>query len=363
MMKKILLTIVAFLSVPLLWAQTNFRSLSFEEALVAAKQEKKMVFIDFYTDWCGPCKMMARQTFPLKEVGDYMNNTFVCLKLNAEKEGKELAARFEVKAYPTFTILDADGKKVNEVRGFMDGKAFLEKMKYTMNPDMSPERMAQRYAAGERTPELVNNYALHKMEQEKEKEGFEIVDSYFQSLTDAQRLLKENAFLFTRYTFQLNDAKGRFMVNHRNEFDASVQEAINEKIGRLYRTELITYFSGYRRQSNQYKEEEYQTLKKEIIDLGLDKTYQLQPMFTLIEARQTCDDAAYVDLCAKEYSNLADNDRGLLIINLPRLIDTEDVAVLKKMSQLIRSKLSEMSVNNILMAGRVLSSIEGKINQ
>ena len=97
--------------------------------------------------------------------------------------------------------------------------------------------------------------------------------------------------------------------------------------------------------------------------MGLDKTYQLQPMFTLIEARQTCDDAAYVDLCAKEYSNLADNDRGLLIINLPRLIDTEDVAVLKKMSQLIRSKLSEMSVNNILMAGRVLSSIEGKINQ
>ena len=49
--------------------------------------------------------------------------------------------------------------------------------------------------------------------------------------------------------------------------------------------------------------------------MGLDKTYQLQPMFTLIEARQTCDDAAYVDLCAKEYSNLADNDRGLLIIN------------------------------------------------
>ena len=74
-------------------AQTNFRSISFDEALKVAANENKLVFIDFYTDWCGPCKKMAREVFPQKEVGDFMNAKFVNLKLNAEKEGQELAAR------------------------------------------------------------------------------------------------------------------------------------------------------------------------------------------------------------------------------------------------------------------------------
>ena len=91
-------------------AQTDFRSISFDEALKVAAQENKLVFIDFYTDWCGPCKKMAREVFPQKMVGDFMNAKFVNLKLNAEKEGKELAARYKVNAYPTFIILDTKGE-------------------------------------------------------------------------------------------------------------------------------------------------------------------------------------------------------------------------------------------------------------
>lgn len=52
------------------------------------------MFVDFYTDWCGPCKVMARDVFPQKQVGDFFNAKFVCLKLNAEKEGRELAKLF-----------------------------------------------------------------------------------------------------------------------------------------------------------------------------------------------------------------------------------------------------------------------------
>ena len=71
-------------------AQTQFRDLSFEEALATAAKEKKQVFIDFYTDWCGPCKNMAKNVFPQVSVGNYMNKNFVCVKYNAEKEGKEI---------------------------------------------------------------------------------------------------------------------------------------------------------------------------------------------------------------------------------------------------------------------------------
>lgn len=67
------------------FAQTNFRNITVDEAIELSKKENKLIFIDFYTDWCGPCKMMAKNVFPQKHVGDYFNANFICLKLNAEK--------------------------------------------------------------------------------------------------------------------------------------------------------------------------------------------------------------------------------------------------------------------------------------
>lgn len=362
-MKKTLICLllcVIGLSAP---AQTNFRHIAFDEAVAAAKNEGKMIFIDFFTDWCGPCRRMANEVFPQKEVGDFMNQKFVCVKYNAEKEGKQLAARFEVKAYPTFIILNDQEEVQAEIKGAMDGPDFIAKISANLNPDMSPARMEEHYKAGIRTPELVNNYAFYKMEQGKEKEGFKIIDDYFASLTDAQRLSAPNAFIFTRYTMNTDDVKGKFMVDHRNEFDPAVRDAINERVEKLYNAALIGYFSGYILSTNKYKEDEYQALKKKIQGLSPDMGSKYAPMFRFIECRVNNDDATFMTMCENEYNTLDASAQGILIMNMSRLINTDDKEILGRESRFIRSHLSTLDGTTISLAGRLLYDIESKLDK
>ena len=71
-MMCLVLSVMAF-------AQTgvDFQHLTFDEALAKAKAEKKLVFVDCYTTWCGPCKMMTTKIFPMKEAGEFFNPRFV----------------------------------------------------------------------------------------------------------------------------------------------------------------------------------------------------------------------------------------------------------------------------------------------
>ena len=80
---------------------------TFDEALSEAKKENKMLFVDCYTSWCGPCKMMATKVFTQDKVGEYFNARFVSIKIDMEKgEGPAMKDKFGVKAFPTFLFLD-----------------------------------------------------------------------------------------------------------------------------------------------------------------------------------------------------------------------------------------------------------------
>ena len=362
MKKLILLTMILVVGMTT-FAQTKFRELSWQEAIETAKRERKMVFVDFYTDWCGPCRTMSRDVFPQKQVGEYFNGKFVCLKLDAEKGGRDLAKRFNVTAYPTFIVVDTNGKVRAELRGAMNAGKFVAKMEEALNPEYAPDRLAARYASGDRAPDLVNRYALYLMEQKKETEGFKVVNDYYASLTDAQRLEAQNSFLFTRYSQDLRDEKVIFMVEHRNDFDGSVRKLILDKIEHLYNLELGRYFSGYMFREGVYKEEDYQALKRKVQELGLVEKNRYEPMFRLIEGRVKEDDAAFLKLCRENFEALSSTTRNLLIMNMTRLVQSDDPEVLQQMSKFVRTYLNVLPPAVVSFAGRMLDDIESKIKK
>jgi len=84
--------------------------------------------IDFYTDWCGWCKRLDRDTFPDKTVIKLLQN-FIPLKLNAERAGRSLARRYGVRGYPTILFLDHKGKLIGRIGGYLKPGPFANALK------------------------------------------------------------------------------------------------------------------------------------------------------------------------------------------------------------------------------------------
>lgn len=103
-----------------------FATLSFESALEKAKKEKKLVFVDFFTTWCGPCKMLDKTTWQDPKVIKWLTENTIPLKIDAEKE-VELAKRYGVRAYPTMAFIKPDGKILDVIIGYHPPEKFLPK--------------------------------------------------------------------------------------------------------------------------------------------------------------------------------------------------------------------------------------------
>ena len=104
-----------------------FDKITFKEALAKAENEDKLIFIDAYTVWCGPCKIMARNSFPNREVGELYNANFINLKIDMERgEGVGIGKTYNVMAYPTLLIVNSKGKVINKTIGMKSTEQLIE---------------------------------------------------------------------------------------------------------------------------------------------------------------------------------------------------------------------------------------------
>ncbi len=184
-MKKLLLALLVGLSASAIGLAQGIEFFhgSLDEALRKAKAEEKLVFMDCFTSWCGPCKRMAAQTFPDPEVGAFFNENFVCLKKDMEKEdGPELADRFVITSYPSLLFLDTEGKIMQKKVGAMSPDALIEAAKKVIGKTDQLSDYTKLYEEGKREPEVILGYV--KVLIRSGKPSLKIVNDYLKTQKD-----------------------------------------------------------------------------------------------------------------------------------------------------------------------------------
>ena len=174
----------------------------FSDALAQAKKENKTIFMDAYTTWCGPCKMMSKSTFTDSEVATLFNQTFVNLKMDMEKgEGPELLQRYGIVAYPTLLFLNGDGAVVHKALGFHDAGQFLTLGRTALAGEQTVGTWAARYEKGEREAAFLKQYA-QILAEAFDNQRFKVADEYL--ATQSNWKTPENLGFIYQFTEGVN---------------------------------------------------------------------------------------------------------------------------------------------------------------
>jgi len=186
-MKKLSIFSALFIGAFALAQGIKFEESNFTAVLAKAKKENKLVFIDAYTTWCGPCKLMAKNIFPQKTVGDYYNSHFINAKIDMEKgEGIEIAKKYNVKAFPTYLFVDGNGELVHRTLGYVEENDFIQFAKDAGDPSKRLTALKQKFEDGEKDPEFLKNLASLMMYNDAEFAG-RVMERYFSSKKELDR--------------------------------------------------------------------------------------------------------------------------------------------------------------------------------
>lgn len=112
----------------------QFIEADWSKALAEARKQNKLIFLDAYASWCGPCKLLKKNTFPDKAAGEYFNTNFINVAMDMEKgDGPALTEKYSVSAYPTLIITDAEGNIITYTQGYITPTQLIDFGKYGLS--------------------------------------------------------------------------------------------------------------------------------------------------------------------------------------------------------------------------------------
>lgn len=218
----------------------QFEPLEFNKAVVRARIDHKMVFLNAYTTWSQGCRSMAEQVFTQDQVADFCNASFINIELDVERgEGRELAEKYDITVFPTFLVIDKDRKEICRVTGGMDAVSFLEKLKAGMNLDSTVLALEKRYKEGDKSYANVAEYLdfLHKAYLTGQVKA--VVEDYFREMEVKEICAGNNWKLFDTYVTAVDMPQMKRMVVEAATFKSLLgKEKAERKMYQVYERAL-----------------------------------------------------------------------------------------------------------------------------
>lgn len=339
----------------------------FADAVKKAKAEKKMVFLDCYTSWCGPCKMMARDVFPEQNVGDFMNPRYVCIKIDMEKgEGPALAKQLEVTAYPTFVIFNSDGKEVGRFLGGSKTDEFIERVKKA-SVDNGSSELDKRFADGDRSEAFLMSYLQSLNASHRRAQANTVAEALLEGKAETFAADSTLAMAFMRYIQNPFCDAFKYTAKHPETLTSTLGDVpVTMKLRNVWTTYPRTLVDETNKTYDKEKFDNWVKLMEEC-GVGQANEYRLDALITI--ASKVKDWTAYAKYC-KDYWN----DESLDVADLtlcrwctPVAKECADATVKAEFVKMLQQRMSDLNTGkrepqkrqgNMILSGNLSKAME-----
>ena len=267
MRKLIGFTIIIMLTTKVFGQGIEFFEGNLESLKSEAQRQDKIIFIDAYTTWCGPCKWMSRNTFSDEQVGGFYNHNFISYKLDMEKgEGIQFAKAYEVKAFPTLLFIDYNDNLVHRKIGALNPEQFLVLGEIALDSERNLGGVIQKYKQGERSPAFMRNY-LRRLANAR-IDVKEASDWYFSTQSNEELLTKENFELISLLIKDPNHVIFKFALENREAYKEITGEDQVDKY-------FFTVFQAYVYKAKKQNKESYDEAIELMLSSDFDQSDKL----------------------------------------------------------------------------------------
>jgi thiol-disulfide isomerase/thioredoxin len=351
-MKKVFVISTFLLGLSVCISAQN-RSIVFEETkewkkvVQKAKKAKKLIFLDCYTSWCGPCKALERNIFTQDSVADFYNRYFVNAKLEMEKDadGILLRKKYNVTAYPTLLFIDPVTQEVQH-RIVGSGKAawLIAGGEAAKNPDASLSSLTKRYQQGERSHRFIQAYTKALKTAYLQDERSKVTEEYLHSLTADQLATPEN-WVLIRENIQdpLSRPLREVMANRPKFYAVAGQNVVDAHLENSISSAAVSIASWQPGGENPFKED----YNRELIAYLKSIDFKTAPSLAWLQTAELIRKKEWKNVLDKiqqtDSDSIFDSSQGFRYFqfNIESLADSGDTAVVRKGVALIDKKIAE----------------------